>query len=39
MIHVYYVAFKENKVDVCGIVRFLKNPVPEQYDLICDLYK
>lgn len=39
MKHVHYVSFKENKVDVCGIVRFLKTPVPEHHDLICNLYK
>lgn len=31
----HYVSFKENKVDVWGIV-ISKNPVPEQYDLICN---
>lgn len=39
MIPVYYRAFRKNKVDVCGIVRFFKNPVAEQYDPMCILYK
>lgn len=39
MIHVYHIAFKENKVDIRGIVSFFKNPVAEQYDPICILYK